>query len=1118
MAKKIFTLLSLVAMLSLYAPSAQAAYGDVTTYLGKLYDGDGGQAVDAYLDFPEDLVFDSSGTMYIADTYNNVIRAIDTSGVISTFAGTGSYGNTDGATTQAEFALPKGIALGASGEIYVSDGSNHTIRKIAGGVVTTVVAADQLTAPIGIAVYGDYLYILDSGSNALKRFTLSTGTMTTLNSTDLSAPTKMDITSDGSSIYVLDAGHYRILKLSATSGSVQDTIGSGTAGYVEGAFAEAQFYHLGGIVIDDDANIIYVVDQDQTRTGIIRKLNLVSRQTSQFYYDASMLGMNVDSGVRIYGDYLYLGGNGNIYRFNKSDWHDNNLVAGKERFGNRNGSASEALFGRPYDMVMSPDRQYIYVGDNNKIRRITVATGAVAHVIGNSVDGYHEGMDVPTTPVWPVRFSAIQGIVINSSGTRLYIADRWNNRIRGINLEASPVSSYLVTGAGLPNIAGTEDNGYQEGVKCADQESTGVAGCAYFQTPSGLVIDPTNTYLYVTDTGHNRIRKVRISDGQTWLVAGSGEAGYADGTGAAAKFNRPFGITMDASGSNLYVADSNNHRIRKIVIATGVVSTLAGNGSAGYQEGLGSNAVLSYPEYVKMGSDNMLYFSEVGSQRIRQLNPSTGLSKLIAGSGQRGFKNGTSTTAEFNNPKGLLIDAVTSSLYVADNWNDLIRKIDITGTAPYADPAPTVSSVSPSEVNPSWDKGSGLQVGIKGTNFRYGAKTYFGDIEGEKTYVQTGTALAVKLPLAKLSAGWYDVTVVNVDGQKSTRERALGITDSSGTTPDTYYEYSEKTAETTNNSAADSIKTASSTGFMAYASTIRGGYYIASGNVLSGANDEIVTGTGDGMAPQVRVFDSAGNAKAQFFAYASTLRTGVRVTTCDVNGDGLDEIITIPGKGALPQVRVLNAYGTPVTSGFYALDGKFTGGANLSCGDIDGNGIKDIVVAASQGGGPHVLVYDQNGKIRVNFFAYDRNFRGGIKVTTADIDGDGRDEIVTGPEVGAPHIQIFQLRGGNIHRLSPGFYAFSVDYRGGVSVAGVDTDGDGTKELLIGVGLNAQPLVKVYDIRAVQLKQFYVYASNFLGGVNLAGGDVDGDGADELLTLPRSAGGPQVRIINVDEN
>lgn len=312
-------------------------------------------------------------------------------------------------------------------------------------------------------------------------------------------------------------------------------------------------------------------------------------------------------------------------------------------------------------------------------------------------------------------------------------------------------------------------------------------------------------------------------------------------------------------------------------------------------------------------------------------------------------------------------------------------------------------------------------------------------------------------------------------------------------------------------------KIASGTSFFGYDTSLRGGFQVAVGNVAGGSADEVVMGTASGLAPQIRVFNASGTLQSQFFAFDSSLRNGVTVTACDVDGDGRDEIIASQGRGGWPLIKIFDGGGSAIHNGFYVLDGKFTGGVNLACGDTNGDGTQEIVVAAMRGGGPHVLVYNAEGKILTNFMAYDPGFRGGIQVATVDADGDGKDEIVTGPQWGAPHVQIFQIRSGAIHRLSPGFMAFNPHYRGGVSVAGVDTDGDGTKEIVVGVGDSATPFVKVFNIREEWQNEFFVYATSFLGGVHVGGGDVDGDGRDELVVVPRNNGGANIRIINIDE-
>jgi len=1116
MKKAIYTMLSIMIVLPTIFFStqiAQATYGDVNTYAGSIVGGDGGDKLSAFFDFPQDIDRDSSGNWYVADTYNNVIRKISSSGTVSTLAGTGSYGDATGSATSSKFALPQGVAVGSDGSVYVADTSNNKIKKISGSTVSTLVASG-LSGPEGVEVYGSRVYISDTGNNSIKYVSTSGGTVSTLSS-QLNQPKKMSLNSNGTIIYVADSGSYRVRSVNTSNGNVSTIAGSGTYGYTEGVGIAAQFENVWGVAYDGD--YLYVSDHDNWTIDRIRKIDLSTNETSLVFQDVYQSEMIYPSGMVVAGDYVYVvnAGLGTIHRFNKNVGTTNNLFAGSDRFGNKNGSLAGSIFGRPYDVTLSSDGDYLYVAENNKIRKIDTDNSTVSHVIGSSVDNYRgEGTDYDT---FPIRFSTIQGITVNSSGTRLYVSDRWNNRIRGINLEANPVSSFLVSGAGLINTQGDDNNGYQEGTRCSETIlTTGSSGCSYFRAPTGIVIDPTNTYLYVADTGNNRIRKVRISDGQTWLVAGSGSAGYKNDVGANAKFNRPFGVTINASGSFLYVADSNNHVIRKIDLSTNTVSTLVGNGTAGYREAIGTDAVLSYPEYAKIGADGNLYFSESGSQRIRMVEMSSGLTKLIAGSGNRGFLDGAQGTAEFNNIKGLAPDTENSTLYLADSWNDVIRQVDITGVAPYAEPAPTVTAVSPNQVNPGWDKGSGLNVKVDGSNFRHGMITLLADTQTDKTYVQSGTSVAVKLPLSQLQPGWYDMTARNLDDQEATMERALGITNSDGTVPDTYYEYSGKTAETITGPEDTTIPVAEGTSFFAYSSTLRGGYHTGAGNILGSNDEEIIIGTGEGMAPQVRIFDGNGNVKSQFFAYDSNLRNGVVVSACDVDGDGFDEVVTAQGKGGWPLVRIFDGYGNMINE-FNALDGRFTGGINLSCGDTNGDGTFEIVVAAQQGGGPHVLVYNIDGTILTNFMAYDQNFRGGINVTTADYDGDGRDEIVTGPQYGAPHVQFFQIRPNELKRLSPGFYAFSPDYRGGVSVAGVDTNGDGVKELLVGVGDNATPLVRVYNIQEEMQKEFFVYATSYLGGVNIGGGDVDGDGADELLAVPRGDGGPNVRVINVDE-
>ena len=198
-------------------------------------------------------------------------------------------------------------------------------------------------------------------------------------------------------------------------------------------------------------------------------------------------------------------------------------------------------------------------------------------------------------------------------------------------------------------------------------DATGSA--AQFRSPFGVAVDSSGT-VYVGDNGNHRIRKITPA-GVVTTLAGSGVAGFADGTGTVAQFDYPAAVSVDSLGT-VYVADRRNNRIRKITPA-GVVTTLAGSGTYGFTDGTGSAAQFYHPASVAVDSSDTVYVADLSNQRIRKITPA-GVVTTLAGSGVAGFADGTGGAAQFNYPFSMAVDS-SGTVYVSDNNNQRIRKI-----------------------------------------------------------------------------------------------------------------------------------------------------------------------------------------------------------------------------------------------------------------------------------------------------------------------------------------------------------------------------------------------------------------------------------------------------------
>ena len=267
--------------------------------------------------------------------------------------------------------------------------------------------------------------------------------------------------------------------------------------------------------------------------------------------------------------------------------------------------------------------------------------GLVSTVAGSGAPGSDDGIGTGATFDDPV------GVAADAAGN-IYVGDFDNHKIRRV----SPFGE-------VSTFAGSGTQGSNDG--------TGTA--ASFLGPTGVAVDGDDN-VYVADYGNHTIRKISPA-GEVTTFAGIGSPGSADGTGTSAEFDSPRAVALDTDG-NIYVADALNHAIRKIT-PSGEVTTFAGDGMIGSDDGPGTVASFNFPSAVAVDADGNVYVTDTNNHSIRKITPS-GEVTTLAGNGTDGAQDGTGATATFSSPFGVMVDA-TGNLYIADRGNHTIRKI-----------------------------------------------------------------------------------------------------------------------------------------------------------------------------------------------------------------------------------------------------------------------------------------------------------------------------------------------------------------------------------------------------------------------------------------------------------
>ena len=634
--------------------------GIITTVAGngyKEYNGDNIAAVSASINHPRSVVVDASGNLYIADSNSRIRKVSAATGIISTVAGTGTAGY-DGdniAAVNAKLNVPSSLALDAAGNLYLADQNNVRIRKVnsASGVITTVAGSGltgydgdnvpatsaALSGPKGITLDASgNLYIADTGNSRIRKVAVSTGIITTIagagspgsigdgipaiNAT-LFTPVGVAIDSSGN-LYIADSDS-RVRKITAATGIISTAAGTGTRGYSgDNTAATAAMLDFPTDVALDQAGNLYIADQTNRR---IRKVTAATGIIS------TVAGVGTTS------------------------------------FNGDNIAATSAILNNPLSVAVDSSGNVFFADTGNqRIRKVTAATGFITTVAGSGVQGYNGDNIAATNAMLNFPY----GVAVDSSGN-VYFADSGNNRIRKVTTGSGNITT--VVGNGIATYNGDNISAVN----------------ATVNNPVGVAVDSLGD-LYIADSRNNRIRKVTVATGVITTVAGNGESGfYVDNLLATnAALSNPVSVALDSS-KNLYIVDQNNGRIRKVEISTGVLKTVVGSGLQAFNGDADNipalSAKLNIPTGVAVDSKGNLYISEsfvlfnvlqqdTGNHRIRKVNADTQIiTKLIGGIGPPGYNgdgNASNTMLAF--PSGIALDSA-DNLYIADSRNHRIRKL-----------------------------------------------------------------------------------------------------------------------------------------------------------------------------------------------------------------------------------------------------------------------------------------------------------------------------------------------------------------------------------------------------------------------------------------------------------
>ncbi len=642
-----------------------------------------GSGASARFAFPSGIVADTGGNAFIADTANHTIRRLSAAGAATTLAGlAGHPGWADGGST-ARFSRPGGLAMDASGNLYVADTDNHVIRKVTPqGQVTTLAGAPgtpgsadgagskarfRSPAAVTVDLFGN-LFVADTGNHTVRRVTLL-GAVTTLagkagtaGSTDgyrdaarFSSPS--GVAADGvGNVWVADTGNHTVRRVSS-AGQVSTMAGlAGVPGWADAFGTAARFFGPAGLASDGQGGVWVTELGNCTlrRVSSAGQVSTVAGSPGQPGTADGTLSAALFTAPRAvagtFFGYLLVADTGNhTIRKVTTSGVVSTLAGLAPAAGSADGAATSARFNGPADVAVDPSAN-VFVADqwNHTIRKIS-SSGSVSTLAGRAgQDGSTDGSGTSA------RFRMPSGLAVDTTGA-LLVTDRDNHTIRKVTASGS-----VTTLAGKAGQAGSSD---------------GTGSAARFSSPDGLAAAGDGSVV-VADTGSCTIRRISAAGAVSTLAGQAGSCGSTDGTGSAARFSHPSGVAVTADGTT-FVADTDNHVIRKVSPA-GVVTTLAGKaGEPGGADGAAEAARFTSPSGLALGPSGVLWVTEQQGT-VRRVDPDGTVTTPAGLAGAFGCEDGSGSAARFNVPLGIAV-AGSDALVVADYDNNAVRRLVVSG-------------------------------------------------------------------------------------------------------------------------------------------------------------------------------------------------------------------------------------------------------------------------------------------------------------------------------------------------------------------------------------------------------------------------------------------------------